>query len=96
MGPEATIERTICKEARAAGWLERKLKFLSIRGAPDRIFGRAGVTVLIEFKPRDGHARRQQLKRHRELREEFGLRVEMCHSVHEGRAILDLPKEKEI
>lgn len=92
-GPEATIERTICKEAKAAGWLVRKLKFIGLRGAPDRIFGRGGVTIAIEFKRHKGEARVQQLKRIAELRSAFGWQVFVCDTLDGARAILGLPPQ---
>lgn len=89
-GPEATIERQIVKEAKAAGWTVRKLAFLDCRGAPDRLFGRGGECILIEFKRPGEVATIQQRKRHRELHEEFGLRCETVNSLFLGRALLHL------
>lgn len=90
MGPEAVIERAIRKEAIAQGWLVRKLAFLDCRGAPDRIFGKGGRAVLIEFKAPGKVPDAQQLRRHRELREVFGLEVHVCDSPEAARELLRL------
>lgn len=90
MGPEAEIERTICREAKAEGWIVRKLAFIGTRGAPDRIFGRSGRTVLIEFKAPGEEPTTQQSRRHAELRDEFGFEVYWCDDYDEPRRILQL------
>lgn len=92
MGPEAAIERPICDEARAAGWTVRKLAFLDIRGAPDRLFGKDGRAVLIEFKAPGEPPTKQQLKRHAELRDDFGLEVHCTDNKRDARRILQLPE----
>jgi len=90
MGPEARIERAIRQEAIRAGWVVRKLAFPGTRGAPDRIFGKGGRAVLIEFKSAHGCSSVQQVRRFRELREVFGFEVWLCASVERGREILGL------
>lgn len=90
MGPEAKIERTICDEAEAAGWKAWKLTFPAVNGAPDRIFGRERRAVLIEFKAPGEEPTRQQLKRHKELRDYFGFEVYWCDSMADARRILNL------
>lgn len=90
MGPEAEVERPVVKLAKEQGWTVRKLTFLGTRGAPDRMFGKQGRTVLIEFKSEDGELRKQQERRHRELREDFGLEVHVCSSVEAACAVLGL------
>ena len=92
-GPEALIERTIRKEAIAAGWVVRKVAFLDANGAPDRIFGKMGRGVWIEFKRLHGEAREQQLRRHAELRNSFGWEVHTCDSLTLARHILGLPEK---
>jgi len=90
MAREAEIEQAICSEAEDAGWLQRKLMFIGTRGANDRIFGKAGRAVLIEFKRPGETPSRQQAKRHRELREDFGLEVHWCDNMDDARRILNL------
>lgn len=89
-GPEATIERQVCREAREQGWIVRKLAFLGTGGAPDRVFGKGGRGVFIEFKQEGGVPSPQQLRRHAELRVEFGFEVHACDGVALGRHILGL------
>lgn len=92
MGPEASIERAICREAIEAGWLVRKLAFLGTRGATDRLFGRDGRAVFVEFKAPGELPSRQQAKRHRELRDVFGFEVYWCDSLSSARRVLDLER----
>ena len=91
MGPEAEIERRTVKEAKADGWLVRKLAFLGTRGATDRLFGKQRQAIFIEFKAPDEEPTRQQLRRHKELRDVFGFKVYWCDSIEEARDILGLP-----
>lgn len=90
MGAEAEIERTICSEAREAGWKAWKLAFPGTNGAPDHIFGKGGRSILIEFKATGERPTKQQYKRHQELREDFGLEVRWADSLEGGRRILNL------
>jgi hypothetical protein len=88
--PEERIEKATCKEAIRAGWRTFKLSFIGTRGAPDRIFGRGGRTVLIEFKAPGEEPTRQQSKRHRELVDDFGFEVYWADNLDDARLILDL------
>lgn len=90
MGPEAKVERTVRRDAVREGWTVRKLVFPGTRGAPDRLFGKAGRSVLIEFKSAAGEASPQQLRRHKELRDVFGFDVRVCSTVVDGWKILGL------
>lgn len=89
-GPEATIERRIVKDAKGEGWTVRKVTFPGTRGAPDRIFGKDGRCMMIEFKRKDGEARLQQLRRQNELKYIFGIEVYMCDNIEHGRLLLSL------
>ena len=91
MRPEEKIETQVCDEAKAAGWIHRKLAFVGVRGAADRLFGKDRRTVVIEFKAPGEHPTRQQMKRHKELRDAFGWEVYVCSDVPYGRSILGLP-----
>lgn len=90
MGPEAKIEQAICDEAKDDGWTVRKLAFIGTRGAPDRIFGKKRRAVLIEFKAPGEEPSIQQLKRHAELRDDFGFEVHWCDNADDARRILNL------
>lgn len=90
-GPEATEERAVVKEAKAAGWLVRKVRFLDCNGAPDRLFGRDRRGIFIEFKAPGEAPSAQQTRRHKELRDDFGFEVYWVDSASAARAILGLP-----
>lgn len=93
MRPEETIELAVCKEAKRAGWAVFKLTFIGWRGAPDRLFGRDGQAVLIEFKAPGEEPTRQQAKRHDELRTQFGFDVRWTDSANGARRILGLREQ---
>jgi len=88
--PEESLEKVVCKEATEAGWRVFKLAFPGIRGAPDRMFGRGGRAVLIEFKAPGKRPTRQQIKRHDELRESCGFEVRWTDCLEDAREILGL------
>lgn len=84
--------RTV-KQAVRHGYRVYKLMFIGVRGAPDRLFGRNGYAVLIEFKKPNDVPSLQQLRRHDELRRSFGFRVEWTDDYGEACKILDIPEE---
>lgn len=88
-GPEAIVERTTCKRAKEQGWTVRKVSFLGTRGAPDRLFGRPGRGVFIEFKRAGGDATKQQARRHAELRS-WGFEVHVCDTIEQAADVLEL------
>lgn len=66
---ESKVEKDIRVFAERRGWWVAKFVSPGKRGVPDRIFIRAGVVVFIEVKRPGEEPTRQQLKRHREMRE---------------------------
>lgn len=89
---EIVDETKTVKQAVKHGYKVRKLMFIGVRGAPDRMFGRDGEAILIEFKRPGEEPGAQQLKRHEELRECFGFRVYWTDSYSEACRILDIPE----
>lgn len=88
---EIVDEMKTVKQAIKHGYKVYKLSFIGVRGAPDRLFGRDGVSVLIEFK-RDGEVPSiQQMRRHEELRRDFGFTVAWTDSYTEACSILGIP-----
>lgn len=87
---EIEDETKTVKQAIKHGYKVRKLMFIGVRGAPDRLFGRNRKSVLIEFKRPGEVPSAQQLKRHQELREDFGFRVEWTDNYEEACAILGI------
>ena len=92
MRPEERVEKTICKEAKQARWRTFKVSFIGVRGAPDRMFGRGGRAILIEFKAPGEEPTRQQFKRQEELAEHFGLEVYWVDNLDDAREILELKR----
>ena len=74
--------------------MARKVTFLGVRGAPDRWFGEIGRFnhVIIEFKKPGERPTPQQFKRHKELRDNFGLNVKWTDSYAGGCALLGIPE----
>ncbi len=84
---ESDIEGTSVEHAEAWGWLAIKIAKTDIKGRPDRLFIRAGRYVWIEYKKADEEPTRQQLLRHKELRD-HGAEVYWVDSVEASDAIL--------
>lgn len=70
------------------------MSFIGVRGAPDRLFGRGGRAILIEFKAPGEEPTPQQARRQSELAEHFGLEVYWADNLNDAREILDLATEE--
>jgi L-alanine-DL-glutamate epimerase-like enolase superfamily enzyme len=88
---ESEDERRAVKQAVKHGYRVFKLQFIGQRGAPDRLFGRDGECVLLEFKRLGEVPSMQQLRRHKELTTVFGLQVEWADNYEEACGILNIP-----
>ena len=88
---EIEDETRTVKQAVLHGYKVRKLMFIGVRGAPDRLFGRDGGALIIEFKRPGEVPSPQQLRRHKELRDDFGFRVEWTDSYQEACRMLGIP-----
>lgn len=83
---ESDVEKECCEWSQRRRWKVYKIKSGHPNGLPDRFFVRKGVIIFVEFK-RDGEEpTEQQLRRHKELREE-GMRVEVIDNFKDFRAI---------
>jgi hypothetical protein len=89
---EIVDEMKTVKQAIKYGYKVYKLMFVGQRGAPDRLFGRDGDCVLIEFKRPGEKPSSQQLRRRDELRRYFGFRVEWTDNYTDACNILGIPK----
>lgn len=89
---EIEDETKAVKQAIKHGYKVYKLMFIGQRGAPDRLFGRDGDAVLIEFKRRGESPSLQQLRRHDELRRVFGFRVRWTDNLANACEILGIPE----
>lgn len=70
------------------GWLARKVRYLGLRGAPDRWFFGFGKIVIVEFKrPSGGHLAPAQVRERRKLGA-AGIVVHVCHSADEAINVL--------
>lgn len=88
---EIKAETDTVKQAVRHGYKVRKLMFIGVRGAPDRLFGRGRKSILIEFKREGEVPSLQQMRRHEELREVFGFTVHWTDSYTEACEILGIP-----
>lgn len=89
MALEANIELTICDEAEAQGWFQRKVSWIGRKSAPDRVFIKNGRTVWIEFK-RPGKRPTVPQSREADRMRKAGAEVYWCDDIPEGRRILEL------
>lgn len=78
------------KRAKTQGWRVYKVQFLGVRGAPDRLFGKKKRPVMIEFKAVGEEPTAQQLIRHQELRENFGIEVYWTDNYADACRILEI------
>lgn len=86
---EIVVEIDICDEAEKDGWLVRKLQYVGRRGAPDRMFVKAGRIVFIEFKKLGENPDGLQQREHDRLRGR-GIIVHVVRRHDEARKILGL------
>ena len=84
---EKEIERPAHDYAKLRGWIAEKIMRTGRKGFPDHFFARSGRVLLIEFKRPGELPNRQQLKRHRELRE-HGVEVFIVDNLDEAKRIL--------
>lgn len=84
---ESSVERDACAYAEKRGWMVFKFVSPGRRGVPDRLFIRNGRHLFIEFKRLDAEARKQQEKRHREMRE-HGAEVHVVDNLKDAYELL--------
>lgn len=85
---EKQIEKKVCDYAKKLGWLCYKGNSDSVRGYPDRIFFKNGVTVLIEFKREGGKLSGNQKARITEIRSQQ-IPVFVVWNVEDGITLFD-------
>lgn len=85
---EIAIEERVQKFAEARGWLVRKLTWIGRRGAPDRLYMRAGRFVFAEFKQSGKKPSPQQAREHDRIRM-TGAEVVTIDSVDKGCAVFE-------
>lgn len=87
MGEIADIQGPIMEAAENSGWLARRLQYINRRGAPDALFLKDGVFVLMEFK-RPGRGFDPRQSRERKRISEHGATVHLVTSFKNGIQIL--------
>lgn len=80
------IEQPATEYAQARGWLIEKVVSQSRRGFPDRFCARKGRVMLVEFKAPGEKPKTQQLKRHKELRDQ-GLEVHVIDNLENAKIL---------
>ena len=86
---ELSVETSAVAMARAAGWwASPKLQFAGQRGAPDRMFIKAGRVVFIEFKRPSGGKKAVAQKRLAREMTQAGAEVFFCNTI--GDVVLAL------
>ena len=87
---ESVIEKRLCHEAAARGWLCWKLHADSVAGIPDRLLlGPGGRTVFVELKRAGEKPRPIQNYQHERLRS-LGFEVHVIDNVDDIRKVFDI------
>jgi hypothetical protein len=81
------IEQPATEYAESRGWFIEKVVSNSRRGFPDRFCARKGRVMLLEFKKPGGEPTAQQLKRHKELRDQ-GVEVYLVDNLTRAKELL--------
>lgn len=87
MGEIEGVQTPVIAWAEREGWLVRRLQYIGRRGAPDALFARNGVVLLIEFKKRGADLRVQQ-ERERKRFADVGVHVYKVDTQEQGIDIL--------
>jgi hypothetical protein len=85
---ESLIELRVRERAEELGWQVHKIRSLSKRGFPDRLFFRKGFLFFVEFKREGEEPRKQQMRRIEELLDE-DIEVYVIDSIEQGYDILN-------
>lgn len=85
---EKDVERWAVIKAKKAGYWTRKFAAPGNRSVPDRLFGRDGQVMFVEFKRPGGKPTELQLMEHAEMRS-FGLEVHVIDSREAFAALLE-------
>ena len=86
---EREIERLVVKAASRIGYSSRKLQWLGRIGAPDRVFGKPGRFLFIEFKQKGKKPTKLQNDEIEFLRSS-GCEVYVCDSVESAMTVLNM------
>lgn len=90
-GLEHDIETDVVEQAGRHGWRSYKVCFIGTRGGSDRMFGKEGRCVVIEFKRPGKVPTTQQERRHKELRDDFGFEVWWADDQAGACSVLGVP-----
>jgi hypothetical protein len=86
---ESYIEKQVVDYAKSRGWFVRKLQWIGVDGAPDRIFIKDGVVVFIEFKA-PGKKPKLRQEQEAEIIRYHGVGVYVVDAIGYGKSVLDL------
>lgn len=84
---EVEIEREHLKVAKANGWVVEKIEKTGRSGFPDRLYIKQGRVIFVEWKRPGGRLSKQQVLRHKELRD-AGAEVHTVYSLAEAELVL--------
>jgi len=86
---ESYIEKKVIAAAEAAGFMQRKVKYINRNGAPDRwFFGPTGQLIIIEFKKAGEKPDPHQEREIKRLRDR-GFKVYVIDNVEDGKALFE-------
>lgn len=86
---ESYIVEQVCKHAKAAGWIVRKMMYQNRIGCPDQFcFGPGGRLIIIEFKAPGKKPMPHQQREIERLRDQ-GFEVHVIDDIEKGKALFD-------
>lgn len=82
------METLLVERALKSGWVTFKLKFIGVRGAPDRLLARNGRVVFVELK-RPGETTSSNQDRVIASLRKAGVEVYVCDNLKDAYAIIE-------
>lgn len=83
---ESTIEKQITLYAKQQGWISYKWSSPNSRGVPDRLYFKAGIVLLVEFKAPGKKPTKLQTNIHQKLRANNFI-VHVIDSIETGKQL---------
>ncbi len=83
---ESVIEKKVAAYAQRHGWLAYKWTSPNYRAVPDRLYFKAGMVLLVEFKAPGKRPTKLQANVHRKLKEE-GFSVHVIDRIETGKQL---------
>lgn len=87
MAAESKIEKPACEAAPGTVGLSVSFKTHNNKGAPDRMFMKAGNVLFVEFKDPDGYLSKLQIYEHKQYAKK-GVKVHVIDSIEDFKTLI--------